>query len=440
MSRIPQLDIHPDADSLNAFVEHELPEPEHQQVLAHIAACGRCRQVVYLAQDAAADLEPASQISRPSPHLAKQRIAWFANWRFAWVSAAACSALVALSISIYFWHATPAQKLAKVARSENEAKSSLPDQPLPEPSVPKQALPRQASSPQAMSRQAGIAARSQVPPPISSGIVAKLKTPAVQANAAPQPSAPEALPAPLILPQSASATVALTPDNGQSAVSRPPLTATISEQSIVPLNQNALQIEPQQELKMQPPHTQRAMGGAMAKAATAGTRRSGVQSAASHIQPGEDVTLSAGVAPANSEVMYFGSGVHAGALSNADLVLARRAMRSVLPDGLTAVSTAAAQQHLLAVDATGAVFLSNDSGRNWESVVPQWTGRAIEVRANPVTQANQAANRDAITVSPAGKSAANAPLAKPAIPAFFEIVNDSASIWTSTDGKTWKAK
>jgi hypothetical protein len=58
-----QLDLHPDAESLNAFAEQALGERERGEILAHLAGCGRCRQVVFLAQEAAAmELEPEMEL------------------------------------------------------------------------------------------------------------------------------------------------------------------------------------------------------------------------------------------------------------------------------------------------------------------------------------------------------------------------------------------
>src|SRR5215510_3147229 len=42
--------MHPDADTLTALTEQLLPAAERQQVLAHLAACGQCREVVALSQ------------------------------------------------------------------------------------------------------------------------------------------------------------------------------------------------------------------------------------------------------------------------------------------------------------------------------------------------------------------------------------------------------
>ncbi len=51
MSEYLQPGLHPDPDSLNAFIEGVLPEHERLQCLAHLAECPACREVVYLAEE-----------------------------------------------------------------------------------------------------------------------------------------------------------------------------------------------------------------------------------------------------------------------------------------------------------------------------------------------------------------------------------------------------
>ena len=50
MSEYPQPGLHPDPDTLNAFIEGVLPEHERLACLTHFAGCAACREVVYLAQ------------------------------------------------------------------------------------------------------------------------------------------------------------------------------------------------------------------------------------------------------------------------------------------------------------------------------------------------------------------------------------------------------
>src|ERR1700744_3608404 len=51
MSEHPQTGLHPDPDTLNAFIEGVLPEHERLACLTHFADCAACREVVYLAQE-----------------------------------------------------------------------------------------------------------------------------------------------------------------------------------------------------------------------------------------------------------------------------------------------------------------------------------------------------------------------------------------------------
>ena len=52
--------LHPDADALNAFLEGALPEHKRAECLTHLADCALCREVVFLAREAAESEEPAA--------------------------------------------------------------------------------------------------------------------------------------------------------------------------------------------------------------------------------------------------------------------------------------------------------------------------------------------------------------------------------------------
>ena len=67
MSEHPQPGLHPDPDTLNAFIEGVLPEHERLACLTHFADCAACREVVYLAQ------EPEA----PSPDPVVEKAAWW---------------------------------------------------------------------------------------------------------------------------------------------------------------------------------------------------------------------------------------------------------------------------------------------------------------------------------------------------------------------------
>ena len=90
--------FHPDAESLNAFAEQALAERERGEVLAHLAVCGRCRQVVALAREAADAELAASAVPR---HAAVRPSAWWKGWRLALAPAVALAATAVFAFYIH---------------------------------------------------------------------------------------------------------------------------------------------------------------------------------------------------------------------------------------------------------------------------------------------------------------------------------------------------
>ena len=84
-----------------------------------------------------------------------------------------------------------------------------------------------------------------------------------------------------------------------------------------------------------------------------------------------------------------------------------------LPSGLASVSIASRGHFLLAIDKAGALFLSEDRGVTWERITKQWTGRAVEVHrhvaANDAMQTAPAAQNGTTGNSSAGTGAASPP-------------------------------
>ena len=87
MSELLQAGQHPDADQLNAFVEHTLPEHEQQQTLAHLAVCPACRQIVALS------LPPGDESPILQPETVRHR--WWA-----WAGIPALAALILVSLFV----------------------------------------------------------------------------------------------------------------------------------------------------------------------------------------------------------------------------------------------------------------------------------------------------------------------------------------------------
>jgi hypothetical protein len=122
------------------------------------------------------------------------------------------------------------------------------------------------------------------------------------------------------------------------------------------------------------------------------------------------------------------------------------------------------------LDSAGAVFVSQDAGKHWDAVHPQWSGKAIAVRAPaqglyqvmpvagpesldtagitaPQTEEKRASPNVNATVSsppppppaPASGPAVTTAGAGPPIPAMlFKLITDTHQTWVSADGNVWR--
>ena len=391
MNTNSQLAIHPDAEMLNAFAEQALAEQARGQILTHLAGCSRCRQVVYLAQEAAVEMEPtvAARAARPTI----RSDSWFRSWRFAWVPVAALASVVALAFLIHVRHTEVNSELAKVtpqaasqANAQNEMATSAPStqpsamQAAPPPAYPSpvQTAPSSptAASPSAESSQLNLSAAQ------SSAAGANEPANAGSENAA--------------LPGGASG-------SGYSALGAAP------ESKQQPAAA-AWQQDQQRAATASQVHTFAAKEMAQANA-----NQSPKPEPTVPILTSAPPLFDASPAPSASYEVSTRPGAAAG-------LDAYKAKPVELPSGLPTVSTAAAQHFMLAIDQAGTVFLSQDWGGRWNLVARQWTGRALTVRIQ------------AVAAKAKKSSAASSP------GSVFEIVNDQGQVWVSTDGRIWKAK
>ncbi len=95
---------HPDADLLNGFSEQTLTDREREQVLAHMARCETCREIVALAVQPAVtpDAEPLRQPT-------------FWKWPVVrWGAVAASAVIVVIAVSLGVMEKTSAPKMSQV--------------------------------------------------------------------------------------------------------------------------------------------------------------------------------------------------------------------------------------------------------------------------------------------------------------------------------------
>jgi hypothetical protein len=437
MSTAAKHEFHPDAELLNAFAERALDDRERSQVLAHLAVCGRCRQVLTMAQQAAAvdveELVATAAPARPAAAIRPVRPrAWWRNWYFAWIPAAAIAATVSFAAYLHVVHVERTAEMAQNSQpaAQPEALATQPalqSKPKPRPQAETQppALPQSAPA-----RTAGPAASHP------NGHEAPRTVPAPEVAAAPPP--PMAAPA---RPPAATETVTVSQD-----ASAP---QTISSQELSRIDTR--QLAPAKALQgatsasnspMEKKGTQSELKqfAARKRQDTPAVERDQLSSASAN--PGQAAASApaiVGGSSAENQQKPTSRAEAAGSLRSFHGVASPGAIAAKqihLPSGLDAISVTSANQLQLALDREGTLFLSKDEGAAWQQIPSQWKGRAILIRrkssASPPSAAPPA---DGLSVGAIGGAQTSPPPAP-----IFEIVNDQHQVWQSTDGINWTAK
>jgi Photosynthesis system II assembly factor YCF48/Putative zinc-finger len=117
--------VHPDADTITAYVEQSLPTAERQTVVAHLAVCEPCREVLFLSQP---EIELAAQaVIKPIQVSAWRRLFTPAFGLAATVAAMAIIAVLLLQLP----HQAVQQQAS--AQRDKQAPSTEAVQPQPTP-------------------------------------------------------------------------------------------------------------------------------------------------------------------------------------------------------------------------------------------------------------------------------------------------------------------
>ena len=324
---------HPDADQLTAFAEHVLPAHERQQMLAHLAACARCRGVVLLAQEEVAEA-PETVVSLPRP--------WFAGWKL-WVPAGfAAAAMLALTFSLTRQKQLPAARPPvtaldvppPVAAPLFVAPHAFPLPPTPLPNV-KPAIASRATQPGSADKIAPEVVRPPQATPALNNFLASSSS-----NAAPAPQA------------------------GQVASGR-----AASSGDLVTLNQ-AQMTAASPPPSSQPPPAPLVVGAAPQALHVSA---SGPSQQAQQYVGGEVSSQTVQVSAASAGLLT----------TNAELSTENRTLSLLpsfsLPSRLAVRSTASSGLRMIAVDQAGSLFASMDAGQHWRSVPAKWQGSVRQV-------------------------------------------------------------
>jgi hypothetical protein len=424
-----QHDFHPDAEVLNAFAEQALGERERSQVLAHLAVCGQCREVIMLAQQAAI-VETAPVVTVAAPIAPRT---WWRQWRVVWIPAAVAAAFTVTTVSMHFRQAERSgvtTQIAKQAPASNLIPASAaPPQAEVAETAPPPTPPPAPSAPTRPSVASKAVVPKAVPMPLSAA-AAQSAYGGTLAETAPPSETNETVTVSQYQPEIATVPPAQQPSTAQLAPATSPMLYKIPPAVVTPEQQ---QLQAKRQAKMTEQQKQ----------IEAATVQGHLFAADEALEPSAQIPSSSAPAKAkNSSVSYSqqlevtaGAAAAVGSIHGASASWNGSLRLIHLPSGLAATSFASSGYREVAIDSSGAVFFSEDYGSTWKPVKPQWTGRAILVRTQTPPRAREAA--------PAAPTNSDAPVAVPATapPApIFEIVNDKNLTWLSTNGTIWIAK
>ena len=392
-----QSGIHPDAESLTAFAEQLLSGAEKERILAHMAICSRCREVVFLAQRAM-DAEEPAQVSVERAGTEKEGRGWFGGWRWMWIPVAALAGFVGFAVVQHVRRSAFDSQMARRERQTEVINGALAAKAASGPvmqQVPKKEELRSFS-----------AVRKSIAPPREekAGVLDEKK--AVEQKDQSKQTADAANGALGVAGGAMGTPMARAKS---SAVGGPMAQNQMQQQNAV--QQNALvQAQAANEMSNKP---------IAPPAVPAPAARPDAVSESVDVQPVQQgAPASASHAEAREMTMVPVTGKKLE--DERDKVSKLKGAGVMLPGGLEALSVATVAQRVIAIDPAGALFVSEDSGKHWQPVKTQWNGRAVLVRTRQM-----------------GTHSAN--LANEATPQ-FELMNDKLQTWVSVDGRAWTEK
>jgi len=433
-----QHETHPDAETLSAFTEQALNVKDRGEVLAHLAVCSRCRQVVALARESAGAEVAAAR------HVAVRPRVWWRSWGLALVPVAAVAATAVIAFYVHEQAVERTSEVAKLEQQQASEKTETPpqdsSQPPPQAAPPVPASPVEAQPKPQAPANSGSPARSRETEPPGDAPRKSAAVP-VETAAAPSAASPaESVGGPLLSRDGPVETPGF--ERHGMAFARAAAPADDETQS------EAAMVHEERKKQAEEAADDRHQYAAKAPAPN-GLHDSEVDK--TRIDKAE--IDNAGSAPAESRPAASSeqvevdaqqlepqpvSDVNSGELKSLKLsgfsgALMLRPIH--LPSGLRAISIASSDHCMLAIDKKGALFFSDDSGFTWEKVKRQWTGRAILVRRRTADDATPPA---AAATGSAGNTSASDALSHPET--VFELANDRNELWLSADGRIWAAK
>ena len=349
-----QSGTHPDAENLTAFAEQSLTGAEREQILAHMAVCGRCREVVFLAQQAI-DAPQTPQV------LVEQRLSkttprsWFAGWRWAWAPVAALAGFVGIAAVLHMRHvAAPEYKVAR-----NAPQAEMINGPLAANSAN---LPVKQNTQK--QEQTARLSSSQRDGKFATALAEKKATRQKDEMEGSAPSRKEAA------GDSAGLVSGLAVARAKSSSPGGPMAQNQMQQQNALQNAMVLPQSPANEISNKPLSSE-----ARSPAAQPGAATETVE--VTPVQPPIPAPQAPKPMPRIATVPVIGQNLGIAK----DKMAKSPTGKMGLPSGLEVMSQATAGGRSIALDAAGTLFLSEDAGKHWQPVKAQWTGQAVLVRS-----------------------------------------------------------
>ena len=453
MADLKRLGAHPDENLLAAFAEHALTSREHENVLEHLSTCARCRDVVFLAQQAFLEEVERSEVAPPRPVVV--------GWGRVWWAAAGVLAVLLIAIPIAVYRHRD-QRMPGVSEGvASSARLAAPTIAEPGPAGDSisalQIAPAKPAAKVAVKRAspAVVEGRGEIAGSVADRSGAAVPGAQVTVRAASNGAARTAV----TNPQGQFDVAALPSGRYQVQVEAQGFQTLTHELTIQPSERASLDAKLEVGAASQSV-TVSAANAAVADSLVAGAAGGNAAGAKIENRDAANFPLSgrsvapapppppAAVAAAPAAVGPVASGNGAAPVATFTVkdgvvqrCLGTECAAQILPVGARAVSAAASAQTVVALDSDGNVYLSSDQGEHWTQAAAQWSGRAVGLRIAPpaqtenMTQAKGAFTTRALHGAAVAKRAPTPPVTT------FELTNDKGQVWVSSDeGKTWTAK
>ena len=370
---------------------------------------GRCREVVFLAQQAEEEGEPAS-VATLADRTVRPRTSWF-NWRWAWIPVAACASLIGFAVIHHYRNAaTETQTAVNVAPKDNLQPSASPKGNI------QVAPPQNVLAPKQPAKSSNqVTEREAAPRNLRRDEADKFeeKRQGLEKGLGAQKSEDHkdvalaaASPAPSFAVSGGSMHSMMEARAKTSAIGGP-LAANQLQQQSVANQQNSLNQSQNAELDV-----------ANKPGKEDGSLRS--QSETVAVQAPAAAPTAPSAAPLAGQLNATPSSGQNELTAPTRLAGTRKKDSVLLPSGLGVLSVAKVAGRTIALDTKGALFLSEDDGAHWKAVRTQWTGRAVLVRGLGAAEKDKVAGvlKDSRTVK-------------------FELVTDGLQTWLSVEGDVW---